>query len=175
MSRLSRQCVILNTSQPYRPPRSVTGIALLYFYFIDSFLGYPPPPTHKHESRQVAHIYCVTRREGCRTQNTNTVKAWTIKRNLRDRWRKFISRDVCNATSTCESFLVSEVWMTSCQTMHGRLIFKITGFRTHWWKGTNISEGPSDWKAFYPENDGNRSFRKVVILLLDYTVSYSRG
>jgi hypothetical protein len=30
MSRLSRQCGILNFSQPYRPRRLVTGIALLF-------------------------------------------------------------------------------------------------------------------------------------------------
>jgi hypothetical protein len=32
MSRLSRQCGILNISQPYRPPQPVTGIVLLYFF-----------------------------------------------------------------------------------------------------------------------------------------------
>jgi hypothetical protein len=31
VSRLSKQCGTLNISQPYRPPRPVTGIALLYF------------------------------------------------------------------------------------------------------------------------------------------------
>jgi hypothetical protein len=30
MSRLSRQCGILNILQPYRPPWSVTRVALLY-------------------------------------------------------------------------------------------------------------------------------------------------
>jgi hypothetical protein len=30
VSRLSRQCDILNISQPYRSPRPVTGLALLY-------------------------------------------------------------------------------------------------------------------------------------------------
>jgi hypothetical protein len=30
VNQLSRQCGILNISQPYRPPRPVTGITLLY-------------------------------------------------------------------------------------------------------------------------------------------------
>jgi hypothetical protein len=34
VSRLTRQCGILNISQPYRPPRPVTGIALLLLCFI---------------------------------------------------------------------------------------------------------------------------------------------
>jgi hypothetical protein len=31
VSPLSRQCGILDIPQPYRPPRSVTGMALLFF------------------------------------------------------------------------------------------------------------------------------------------------
>jgi hypothetical protein len=31
VSQLSRQCGILNILQPYRPPRPVTEMALLYF------------------------------------------------------------------------------------------------------------------------------------------------
>jgi hypothetical protein len=34
VSRLSRQCGILNISQPYRSPRPVTGIALLFSFYL---------------------------------------------------------------------------------------------------------------------------------------------
>jgi hypothetical protein len=34
VSRLSRQCGILNIAQPYRPPRPFTGIALLFLLYV---------------------------------------------------------------------------------------------------------------------------------------------
>jgi hypothetical protein len=41
VSRLSRRCGILNISQQYRPPRPVTGIALLNFFI--SMSSFPHP------------------------------------------------------------------------------------------------------------------------------------
>jgi hypothetical protein len=40
MSRLSRQCGILNISEPCRTPRPVTGIALLYFTLLYNFTSH---------------------------------------------------------------------------------------------------------------------------------------
>jgi hypothetical protein len=54
VSRLSRQCGIFNIVQPYRPPRSVTGIALLFFYIPllthSNYLSYPPHPPGPNSS-----------------------------------------------------------------------------------------------------------------------------
>jgi hypothetical protein len=52
MSRLSRQCGILNISQPHRPSRPVTGIALLYFTLLDT-----RSRTVKPRHTQYIHIY----------------------------------------------------------------------------------------------------------------------
>jgi hypothetical protein len=50
VSRLSRQCGILNISQPYRHSRPVTGIALLLLYFI----GYMKDPINiSHEFHSI--------------------------------------------------------------------------------------------------------------------------
>jgi hypothetical protein len=42
ISRLSRQCGILNISLPYRPPRPLTGTALLYFFYVLSLSSFRP-------------------------------------------------------------------------------------------------------------------------------------
>jgi hypothetical protein len=56
MSRLSRQCGILNISQPYRPPRPIMGIALLYFtlLYFTSFSSEGDQPLHNN----FRHIFC---------------------------------------------------------------------------------------------------------------------
>jgi hypothetical protein len=54
VSRLSRQCGILNISQPYRPPRPVTGTALL-FLLVNCFPYYVFCVLQAHGTEAVEH------------------------------------------------------------------------------------------------------------------------
>jgi hypothetical protein len=47
-SRLSRQCWILNISQPYRPPLLVMGIALLFCFYVLLFIIHRSIWVHNH-------------------------------------------------------------------------------------------------------------------------------
>jgi hypothetical protein len=57
VSRLSRQCGILNISQPYRPPRPVKGIALLFFFRELTLLQRADISTFRRGMLKAARLY----------------------------------------------------------------------------------------------------------------------
>jgi hypothetical protein len=54
VSRFSRKYGILDVSQPYRPPRPLTGMALLYFYLLPLFWASKAKPS-KQMPRGLRH------------------------------------------------------------------------------------------------------------------------
>jgi hypothetical protein len=53
MSRLCRQCGILNISQPYRPPQPVMGIGLLLLFYIWLYLRFDPLLRKSHQFQKL--------------------------------------------------------------------------------------------------------------------------
>jgi hypothetical protein len=71
MKQLSRQCGILNISQSYRPPRPVTGIALLTYYVRTD--------TKEHHSERICMHFNICNVAQLYRQYINNIKQITPK------------------------------------------------------------------------------------------------
>jgi hypothetical protein len=130
MSRLSRQCGILNISQPYRPPRPVTGIALLFYflYYLDFFTirddGQRPKSQQSEVSSFSFNIVCLMTsfpppfwpNPSSRTMLTQTLKQMSIRKCF---CRAECGRRVKLTTSSSSlSRLPRQCWILNIAQLH---------------------------------------------------------
>jgi hypothetical protein len=84
VSRLFRQCGIPNISQSYRPPRPVTGIALLYFFMLyysvsHLFLAVPPSVISYDRGTSFIHHEALRLRSLCSSKLSDSIMYGQVK------------------------------------------------------------------------------------------------
>jgi hypothetical protein len=154
MSRLSRQCEILNISQSYRPPRPVTGIALLF-----TFTGSLSLEGKWVGSKADRHFELVPRSR-MRLHGGGTTWAWNKRNNGRNR-----SAGLGLCLRLCGALLVTALYLLHPSTEVRDCGFGVYAVSEHdqYYCRNSISTNAS----WYDESQDNVSwFREPEFLVL---------